>query len=475
MTTDFVQFRVRQPVLSTGMAAFCMSLVLHGAVIAWLLHSEFVRMAGIHFGPLLGGNLPELIELPDPAKQMLAIIPVPPEPPEPALGAPDGRGTSVDQTPGKQPQQARQADMEQPLLRLNPGLATNNQTGSLKGTDQPVFGTSPSGASPDDMSPAAAAARNAAQANNAQQQQARAAHSPSVIASASAGSAAPQPKLDQSKKPDAPDAQVHGQQQPRNPDALVGAPKQPTASPNAVRTPSPLQQQIALAGLLDANAGGDFAQARSGGPPDPHAVPDAQSARASSPPPQATAQSTGPNTKGSPTDDPDSSSDPNATAAKAQNSPTAQPTNPAPDPAPDATAATDMDGDGATAARAAAPGDPALRGRSDSDPFSTTADATFRDGREDVRLGFRYRITKPHILLKGWVDSHFVDSRTLTLLLVCDTKGNVISATVLKSSGSQDIDEPSRLEAYNWWFEPPKDAKGNPQQRSFPFTLRYYD
>jgi TonB family protein len=476
MTTDFVQFRPRKPVLSLGIVAFCLSLLLHGVLLIWLVRGERNRLAAVHFGPLWGGSL-QLIDLPDPSKQMLSIIPLPTEPPEPELGAPDGRGTSVDQTPGKQPQQARQADMEQPLLRLNPGFATNNQTGSLKGTDQPVFGTSPSGASPNDMAPAPAAApaRNPAQSKSAQQEQARAARSPSVIANASAGSAPPQPKLDTSKKPDADAAQVHGQQQPRNPDALVGATKQPTVSPNAIRAQAPLQQQIALAGLHDSSSGGDYSQAQPGGPPDPHATPDDQSARAASPPPQATAQSTGPRTDKKPTDDPDNSTDPNATAAKADNSPPAQTPTPPDEPAPDAMAATDMDGDGATAARAAAPGDPAQRGRSDSDPFSTTADATFRDGREDVRLGFRYRITKPHILLKGWVDSFFIGSHTVTLELTCDTKGNVINVTILKSSGSTDIDEPSRLEAYNWWFEPPKDAKGTPQQRVFPFTLRYYD
>lgn len=474
MQSDLSQFRAHEPRIGTATVALCLSLALHGALFGWLLHGEVQRLAGIRFGPLLADGVPQLIELPDASRQQMPIVQIPTSPPEPDLGAPDGHGTSVDQTPGSKPQQARQAELEQPLLRLNPGLASNDQSGALKGNQQPLFGVADSGASSDDMSPrppAAPARDRTPDAQSAAAQKAKAARAQSVVVSASSGSAAPQPTLETSKKPDAELAQAKGIDAPRNPDALIGPPHQATVAPNAVRDNTAKQEVIAAAGLNDANTNGPLAQAQPGGPPDARAAPDALSTHEVAPPPQATAQSTGPRTDKTADDDPDKATDPQALAAKTDGAASAEPTAATPDGA----ANNASDSGAASAPRAAAPGDPAPQGRTDSDPFSTTASVSFRAGREDVKLGFHYRITKPHILLKGWVDSQFMGSHTVTLQIKCDKTGNVINAVILKSSGSADIDEPSRLEAYNWWFEPPKDARGQPQQRNFPFTLRYYD
>ena len=65
-------------------------------------------------------------------------------------------------------------------------------------------------------------------------------------------------------------------------------------------------------------------------------------------------------------------------------------------------------------------------------------------------------------------------SASVVLELQLDETGQVISATVIKSSGSNSIDEPCKLAAYSWWFEPAKDATGKPIKDVIKFTIKFF-
>jgi TonB family protein len=65
-------------------------------------------------------------------------------------------------------------------------------------------------------------------------------------------------------------------------------------------------------------------------------------------------------------------------------------------------------------------------------------------------------------------------SAAVVLELQLDETGQVISAVVVKSSGSNSIDQPCRLAAYSWWFEPAKDANGKPIKDVIMFTVKFF-
>jgi TonB family protein len=59
------------------------------------------------------------------------------------------------------------------------------------------------------------------------------------------------------------------------------------------------------------------------------------------------------------------------------------------------------------------------------------------------------------------------------LKLRIDETGKVYSATIFRSSGSNNIDEPVKLAAYSWWFEPAKDQNGKPTKDVILFTVGF--
>ncbi len=122
------------------------------------------------------------------------------------------------------------------------------------------------------------------------------------------------------------------------------------------------------------------------------------------------------------------------------------------------------------AARAA---DPAPLGDSEIDPVATRGSAEFRRGSTDVRLGRKHRITRPHISLAGMADLLTLPSPVVVLKLTIDQTGNVTSAEVFRSSGSNDIDQPCKLAAYNWWFEPSRDKNRQAVKDVILFTIRF--
>ncbi|MDB5304342.1 MAG: hypothetical protein JWM97_1891, partial [Phycisphaerales bacterium] len=107
--------------------------------------------------------------------------------------------------------------------------------------------------------------------------------------------------------------------------------------------------------------------------------------------------------------------------------------------------------------------DPAQQSDSESDAFQKTATAELlQDGRLLVRKGRKVKTTRPRILLAGQVSLSGMDNATVVLKISIDATGKVTGAEVLKSSGSNDVDQPCRVAVYDWWFEPTRTKAGQP-------------
>jgi TonB family protein len=198
----------------------------------------------------------------------------------------------------------------------------------------------------------------------------------------------------------------------------------------------------------------DVAKPQQPSPPSPPAAP---LALAPSPKPHLILPST---TQPSPRDD----------LAEAAPSPPVPQLSPPTPTTPDVRTAT---GDGRQPGAAASAGDPAPHSDTDSDAFSKIGSAVFRNGHVDVRFGRRVKLTRPNLLLSGQWDTFSIDDPTVVLKIFIDTTGKVSHVDIVKSSGSNDIDQPSQVAAYDWWFEPRTDGKGHPVPDVILFTITY--
>src|SRR5450432_2438393 len=106
--------------------------------------------------------------------------------------------------------------------------------------------------------------------------------------------------------------------------------------------------------------------------------------------------------------------------------------------------------------------DPSPQGDSESDPIAVAGAAVFHHGSTQVRMGRNHKLTRPHLSLAAQADLLTLPQPIVVLKLKLDETGKVNSATIFRSSGSNNVDEPVKLAAYNWWFEPAKDARGKP-------------
>ncbi|CAN5619556.1 hypothetical protein BH10PLA1_BH10PLA1_15120 [soil metagenome] len=158
------------------------------------------------------------------------------------------------------------------------------------------------------------------------------------------------------------------------------------------------------------------------------------------------------------------------------------PTAPAPAPESPAQPQPSPGANSAAAASAAAsparhPGmpmpsaDPAPQSDSEIDLFTKVPSVEFRAGKTTVRAGRQAHLTRPRIPLVGFWDSIAMGRTSITLQITIDDKGKVVRADIKKSSGSNEIDNPIALEAYNWWFEPYKNDAGEPIKFTFPFDV----
>lgn len=117
--------------------------------------------------------------------------------------------------------------------------------------------------------------------------------------------------------------------------------------------------------------------------------------------------------------------------------------------------------------------DPAPQGDSESDPISTVGSAEFRRGSTDVQLGRKHKITRPHLTLAGEADLLTLRSPMVVLKINIDQTGKVTSVSIFRSSGSNEVDQPCKVAAYNWWFEPAKDKDGKAVKDVILFAIRF--
>ena len=117
--------------------------------------------------------------------------------------------------------------------------------------------------------------------------------------------------------------------------------------------------------------------------------------------------------------------------------------------------------------------DPAPLSDSESDPFSVLGSARFVNGELRVRAGRKVRSRRPKIGIAGRFDAIY-SRPEVTLRVATDKTGKVTAVEVVRSSGSNEIDQPCRVSMYDWWFEPKKDAAGNAVPDVFNFTIGFY-
>ena len=123
---------------------------------------------------------------------------------------------------------------------------------------------------------------------------------------------------------------------------------------------------------------------------------------------------------------------------------------------------------------AACSADPLPQSESDSDPFSRiSGSVVVRDGRLDVRLGRKVKTTRPQLLLAGQIDLIALSNPTVVLEVHIAPTGNVTDVKIAHTSGSNQVDEPSRLCVYDWWFEPARNKAGQPIPDVIFFTIQY--
>lgn len=119
------------------------------------------------------------------------------------------------------------------------------------------------------------------------------------------------------------------------------------------------------------------------------------------------------------------------------------------------------------------PADPAPQTESESDPFSTKNSVKFKRGSTDVQFGRKHKLVRPQIGLAAQTALLNLHEPTIVLALTLDEKGNVVSVTILKSSGSKDLDQALKVAAYQWWIEPTKNAAGKAIKDVIPFVVGF--
>jgi TonB family protein len=117
--------------------------------------------------------------------------------------------------------------------------------------------------------------------------------------------------------------------------------------------------------------------------------------------------------------------------------------------------------------------DPAPMGDSEIDPVSTMGSVEFSAGSAKVRLGRKTKLTRPRLSLAAQTDLMTMPTGSVLLRIKIDSTGKVISAEVARSSGNPIVDQPCKLAAYNWWFEPLKDKMGQPTKDVIMFAIRF--
>ncbi|HET6251355.1 MAG TPA: hypothetical protein VFE47_26965 [Tepidisphaeraceae bacterium] len=150
------------------------------------------------------------------------------------------------------------------------------------------------------------------------------------------------------------------------------------------------------------------------------------------------------------------------------------PPQPAPSPAPVAQAVITT-GDGRAPGKDRAAADPAQESDSESDAFAKKlVSSVLHDGRLEVRNGRKVKTTRPQILPGAFAAFLSNPEPPVVVFKVSiDATGKVIHVDPIRSSGSEEIDQPCRVAMYDWWFEPSHDKQGRAVPDVLPFEIRF--
>lgn len=119
-------------------------------------------------------------------------------------------------------------------------------------------------------------------------------------------------------------------------------------------------------------------------------------------------------------------------------------------------------------------GEPRQKSDSDSDIFSRISDSfVFHAGKLVARQGRKVKTTTPQVGIAGFKDAEQLDNATVVLEVHIAASGKVTDVKIAHSSGSNNLDEPTRLAIYDWWFEPARDKKGRPVPDVCYFSVEF--
>jgi TonB family protein len=119
------------------------------------------------------------------------------------------------------------------------------------------------------------------------------------------------------------------------------------------------------------------------------------------------------------------------------------------------------------------PADPAPQSESESDAFARIGSISFSGNKVEARLGREFKSVKPRLNLKAQVDLISLPNPRVLLKLSIDETGKITDVVILRSSGSNEIDLPTRLTMYKWWIEPAKDKNGKPAADVIVLAISY--
>jgi TonB family protein len=106
--------------------------------------------------------------------------------------------------------------------------------------------------------------------------------------------------------------------------------------------------------------------------------------------------------------------------------------------------------------------DPAADTGLESDPFAKIPGVEFHDGKVEARSGRQIKPIRPKLTEAGMRDLLAQQFPTVLLKVKIDKTGKVTDVNIVRGSGSEAVDMPVYRALWGWWFEPPKDKKGNP-------------
>jgi TonB family protein len=120
--------------------------------------------------------------------------------------------------------------------------------------------------------------------------------------------------------------------------------------------------------------------------------------------------------------------------------------------------------------------DQAPKSDSESDASSARGGLKVVAGRVEGRFGRRVKIIQPDIRLKGGMDAiTSLRDPKVVMRVDLDEAGKVKLVTLVRSSGSRELDRPTVQAVYRWWIEPPLDKDGKPLADSLPLTYGFFD